>query len=49
MATVEIIGNAPVKYADLNPDKIKKIFKEHILDGNIVEEYAIVVGSETSY
>jgi NADP-reducing hydrogenase subunit HndB len=49
MATVEIIGNAPVKYVDLNPDKIKKIFKEHILDGNIVEEYAIVVGSETSY
>lgn len=49
MATVEIINNPPVKYGDLNADKIKEIFKEHIMGGNPVEKYALVVGSETTY
>lgn len=49
MATVEILNKAPVKYGDLTEEKIRKIFNEHILSGNIVEEYALVIGSETSY
>jgi (2Fe-2S) ferredoxin len=49
MATVEIAGQAPVKYQFLNPDKIKKILEEHVMGGKVVEEYALVVGSETSY
>ena len=49
MATVEIIGNPPVKYVELNEKKIKEIFKEHILSGNVIEKYAMVIGSETTY
>ncbi len=49
MATVEIVNNPPVKYVDLNENKIREIFKEHILNGNVVEKYAMVVGSETTY
>jgi (2Fe-2S) ferredoxin len=49
MATVEIIGNPPIKYCDLNAEKIKEIFKEHIMGGNPVEKYALVIGSETTY
>jgi len=49
MATVEIIGHPPVKYCDLNGDKIVEIFKEHIMGGNPVEKYALVLGSETTY
>lgn len=49
MATVEIVGEAPVKYCALNADKIKKVLNEHVVGGNVVEEYALVVGSETSY
>ncbi len=49
MATVEIMGEAPVKYAALNAEKIKRIFNEHVLGGKVVEDYALVVGSETSY
>jgi NADP-reducing hydrogenase subunit HndB len=49
MATVEIINEAPVKYIYLNEDKIRKIFKEHVLAGKAVEEYALVMGSETAY
>mgnify|MGYP001142574076 CR=1 FL=1 len=46
MATVELKGSAPVKYITLTRDKVKKIFKEHILEGKIVTEYALGVGSE---
>lgn len=49
MATVEITGQAPVKYANLDREKIKQIFKEHVMEGKVVESLALVVGSETSY
>ncbi len=49
MATVEIINEAPVKYVYLNEDKIRKIFKEHVIGGKAVEDLALVVGSETAY
>ena len=49
MATVEIINQPPVKYCDLNSEKIIEIFKEHIVGGNPVEKYALVIGSETTY
>lgn len=49
MATVEVTGEPPVKYAHLNPEKMKRVFTEHLLGGKVVEDYALVVGSETSY
>lgn len=49
MATVEIINEAPVKYVYLNEDKIRKVFKEHVMEGKAVEDLALVVGSETAY
>jgi len=49
MATIEIINNPPVKYGSLTEDKIRRIYKEHIIGGNMIEEYALVIGSETAY
>jgi NADP-reducing hydrogenase subunit HndB len=49
MATVEILGEAPVKYCDLNEAKIKEIFKEHVVGGKIVQQYALAIGSETTF
>jgi NADP-reducing hydrogenase subunit HndB len=49
MATVEMVGAAPVKYEKLDPEKIRRVFREHIQEGNVVEDLALVVGSETSY
>jgi NADP-reducing hydrogenase subunit HndB len=49
MATVEILGEAPVKYCDLNEEKIKEIFKEHVVGGKIVQQYALAIGSETTF
>lgn len=46
MATVEIAGQAPVKYVDLTEKKIKEIFEKHVLGGKIVQEYALGIGSE---
>jgi len=50
MATVELLGNPPVKYVDLTEKKIKTIFNEHVMEGNVVKKYALAIGSEkTSY
>jgi NADP-reducing hydrogenase subunit HndB len=49
MATVELLGEAPVKYVDLNPDKMREIFADHVLGGKIVEKYALAIGSETTF
>ena len=46
MATVDLAGQAPVKYADLTDEKIRKILEEHVIGGNIVQEYALAIGSE---
>jgi len=46
MATVELKDEAPVKYVDLTPEKILKIFSEHVIGGKIVKEYALAKGSE---
>ena len=46
MATVELAGQAPVKYIELTPEKAKRIFQEHVLGGRIVGEYALAMGSE---
>lgn len=49
LATVELMDQPPVKYGDLNDIKIRQIFRDHILGGNIVEKYAIAVGCETTH
>jgi NADP-reducing hydrogenase subunit HndB len=46
MATIELKDEPPVKYVDLNPDKVKKIFSEHVMGEQIVEDYALALGSE---
>jgi NADP-reducing hydrogenase subunit HndB len=49
MATVELKNQPPVKYGDLTPEKIKRIFVQHILGGQMVTELVLAVGSETMY
>jgi NADP-reducing hydrogenase subunit HndB len=46
MMTVEIAGEAPVKYVDLTEDKVKRIFAEHVIQGKIVADCALAIGSE---
>ena len=46
MVTVERQGEPAVKYVDMTPDKAKEVFAKHVLDGKIVEAYALAAGSE---
>jgi len=46
MVTIESMGLPPVKYCDLNEEKIKEIFNRHILGGEIVETYALAFDTE---
>ena len=49
MITVEVKDSAPVKYINLDPDKVIRIFDEHVLAGHPVADYALSIGSETTY
>jgi NADP-reducing hydrogenase subunit HndB len=46
MITVEILDKAPIKYIELTPEKVKEIFEKHIIAGEVVQDYALAVGSE---
>lgn len=46
MATVEVVGEPPVKYVDLTEGKMKAIIAEHVVGGRVLEQYALAVGSE---
>jgi len=49
LATVELANQPPVRYSDLTDEKIREIFKEHVLGGKPVDKYALVTGCETTY
>ena len=49
MATIEIQGRPPVKYVSLTKEKIKRIFANHIMKGNVVSEFALALGSERTH
>ncbi len=49
MMTIELAGEPPVKYIALTEDKTRKIFAEHVMAGNPVKDFALVVGHETTY
>jgi len=49
MITVEVQGAAPIKYVKLDEKKTERIFEEHIMGGKPVVEYALSMGSETTY
>jgi NADP-reducing hydrogenase subunit HndB len=48
MATVELRGQPPVKYVDLTPEKMARVFAEHVLGGQIVADFALGRGCETT-
>ncbi len=49
MATIELSGEPPVKYIALTDEKMRKIFAEHVVGGKPVQDFALVVGHETTY
>ena len=47
MATVQLRDGSPVKYADLNAEKIRKILSEHVIGGVAVKEYMLLDGDKS--
>ena len=47
MITVEVVEQSPVKYVQVDKEKALRIFDEHVIGGNAVEDYALARGSET--
>ena len=46
LVTVEIIGQEPIKYEYVNPNKMRQIFKRHVLEGEIQTQFALARGAE---
>jgi len=49
LVTVQLKGQPPVKYTELNEAKVKSIVEEHLVGGQPVEKLAFVMGCEASY
>jgi NADP-reducing hydrogenase subunit HndB len=46
LVTVEIVGQEPIKYEYVNPNKMRQIFKRHILEGEIQAPFVLARGAE---
>jgi len=44
--TVEILGADPIVYEYVNPNKMRQIFKRHILEGEIQTPFVLARGKE---
>ncbi len=44
--TVEVIDQEPVIYEYMNPNKMRQVFKRHILEGEIQTPFVLARGSE---
>jgi NADP-reducing hydrogenase subunit HndB len=46
LVTVEILNQDPIKYEYMNPNKMRQVFKRHILDGEIQVPFVLAKGTE---
>jgi NADP-reducing hydrogenase subunit HndB len=46
MATVQLPGRPPVKYADLNEKRMVEIIERHVLGGSVITELVLGTGEE---
>jgi NADP-reducing hydrogenase subunit HndB len=46
LVTVEIVGREPIKYEYIDANKMRQIFKRHILEGEIQTPFVLARGAE---
>ncbi len=46
LVTVEVLNAEPIKYEYVNPNKMRQIFKRHVLAGEIQTPFVLAKGSE---
>jgi NADP-reducing hydrogenase subunit HndB len=48
LVTVEVLNQDPIKYEYMNPNKMRQVFKRHILLGEIQTPFVLAKGSEVT-
>ena len=48
LVTVEVLNAEPIKYEYVNPNKMRQIFKRHIIAGEIQTSFVLAKGSEVT-
>jgi NADP-reducing hydrogenase subunit HndB len=46
LVTVEVIGKEPIKYEYVNPNKMRQIFKRHVMMGEVQTPFVLARGAE---
>lgn len=46
LVTVDVIGNDPIKYEYMNPNKMRQVFKRHVLQGEVQTPFVLAKGAE---
>jgi NADP-reducing hydrogenase subunit HndB len=47
LVTVEILGQEAIKYEYMNANKMRQVFKRHIIEGEIQTPFVLARGAET--
>ena len=45
LVTVEILGQEPIRYHLMDKNKMRQVFRRHVLEGEIQEEFALARGT----
>ncbi|MBN1254854.1 MAG: (2Fe-2S) ferredoxin domain-containing protein [Deltaproteobacteria bacterium] len=46
LVTVEVAGEEPITYEYMDENKMRQVFKQHILDGKVQRQFALAKGLE---
>jgi len=46
LVTVEILGQEPIKYEYMNGNKMRQVFKRHVIEGEIQTPFVLARGAE---
>ncbi len=48
LVTVEVLNQEPIKYEYMNPNKIRQVFKRHVLQGEVQTPFVLAKGQEVA-
>ncbi|OPY90155.1 MAG: NADP-reducing hydrogenase subunit HndB [Syntrophaceae bacterium PtaU1.Bin231] len=46
LVTVEVLGKEPIKYQYMDPNKMRQVYKRHVLEGEVQTAFVLAKGQE---
>jgi NADP-reducing hydrogenase subunit HndB len=46
LVTVEVLGEEPITYSEMDENKMRQVFKRHIINGEVQRQFALAKGLE---